>query len=128
LTFQLKVTDSCGAMATDTVTVTVTDRFALRDDRNGHCVIITRACGMGNMGQYCWRKPDGSTVSGACTITVQGTVLTVQSKPEDPNLFQAGADLARGTGNARLTETRANPTRTSTIFDSNIRNSTCNCP
>jgi CSLREA domain-containing protein len=128
LIFQLKVTDSCGAMATDTVTVTVTDRFALRDDRNGHCVIITRACGMGNMGQYCWRKPDGSTVSGACTITVQGTVLTVQSKPEDPNLFQAGADLARGTGNARLTETRANPTRTSTIFDSNIRNSTCNCP
>jgi hypothetical protein len=105
----------------------VGDLFVLQDDRNGHCVVIRRSCA-GTAATYCWRKPDGSTVSGACTITVQGTVLTVQSKPEDPNLFQAGADLARGTGNARLTETRANPTRTSTIFDSNIRNSTCNCP
>ena len=39
-TFQLKVTDDCGAMATDTVVVNVTDTFVLQDDRNGNCVVI----------------------------------------------------------------------------------------
>jgi CSLREA domain-containing protein len=127
LTFQLKVTDSCGAMATDTVIVTVSDLFVLQDDRNGHCVVIRRTCS-GNAATYCWRKPDGSTVSGPCTITVQGNTVNAQSTAADPNLFQGLADLGRHAGNARLTETRANPARTSAIADSNTLNSTCHCP
>jgi CSLREA domain-containing protein len=126
LTFQLKVTDSCGAVAADTVVVTVADRFVLQDDRNGHCVVVRRTCA-GNAATYCWRKPDGSTASGPCTVSVQGSTVNVQSTPADPNLFQGLADVGRHTGNARLTETRANPTRTSAIADSNILNSTCNC-
>jgi hypothetical protein len=128
LTFQLKVTDSCGGMATDTVVINISDTFVLQDDRNGHCVVITRACGMGNMGQYCWKKPDGSSVSGPLTITVAGSQVTFQSKPEDVNVFSGGADFVRRTGNGRLTETRANPTRFSTIVDTNITNSVCACP
>jgi hypothetical protein len=127
LTFQLKVTDSCGAMATDTVIVTVSDLFVLQDDRNGHCVVIRRTCS-GNAATYCWRKPDGSTVSGPCTITVQGNTVNAQSTAADPNLFQGLADLGRHAGNARLTETRANPARTWAIADSNTLNSTCHCP
>ena len=38
LTFELKVTDPCGAMTTDTVVVNVSDRFILQDDRNGNCL------------------------------------------------------------------------------------------
>jgi hypothetical protein len=126
LTFQLKVTDSCGAMATDTVVVTVGDLFVLQDDRNGHCVVIRRSCA-GTAATYCWRKPDGSTVSGPCTITVQGNTVNAQSTAADPNLFQGLADLGRRIGNARLTETRANPARTWAIADSNTLNSTCSC-
>jgi hypothetical protein len=126
LTFQLKVTDSCGAMATDTVVVTVGDLFVLQDDRNGHCVVIRRSCA-GTAATYCWRKPDGSTVSGPCTITVQGNTVNAQSTAADPNLFQGLADLGRRIGNARLTETRAHPARTWAIADSNTLNSTCSC-
>jgi hypothetical protein len=126
LTFQLKVTDSCGAMTTDTVVITVSDVFVMADDRNGHCVVVRRTCA-GNAATYCWRKPDGSSVRGPCTVTISGGTVNAQSPEADPNVFQAGADLTRRRGNARLTETRANPTRTSTIVDNNTADSTCSC-
>lgn len=127
-TFQLKVTDSCGATATDTVVINVSDTFVLQGDSGGHCVVIRRSCGMGNAGTYCWRKPNSTTVSGPCTITVQGNTANFQSTQADPLVFQAGADLGRKVGNARLTETRALPATTSIIVDSNISNSACLCP
>jgi hypothetical protein len=126
LTFQLKVTDSCGAMAGDTVVVTVTDRFMVQDDRNGHCVVVRRTCA-GGAATYCWRKPDGSSISGPCTVSIQGSTVNVQSTAADPNLFQGVADLGRRIGNARLTAPRGNRT-TLTITDSNTANSTCTCP
>jgi hypothetical protein len=128
LVFQLKVTDSCGAMATDTVTIDVSDRFVLADDNNNNCVVVRRMCGT-NMGTYCWKKPNGSTVSGPVTIMVTppGTV-TIMSKDTDPNLFQGGADLTRNRGNARLVEPRNPPGPASVIIDSNVSNSTCACP
>jgi hypothetical protein len=127
LTFQLTVTDPCGATVTDTVIINVTDTFVVRDDRNGHCVVIRLVCS-GNTGTYCWRKPDGSAVSGPCMVTVTGSTMTAQSTAADPNVFQAGADLRRRIGNARMTQTRAWPTQTSSIVDSNITDSTCVCP
>jgi CSLREA domain-containing protein len=126
LTFQLKVTDACGAMSTDTVVVTVSDTFVLQDDRNGHCVTVRRACNS-NTATYCWRKPDGSSISGPCTILIQGNTVNLQSTAADPNLLQGSADLMRHTGNARLTAPRGSRT-TLTIGDSNITNSTCHCP
>jgi hypothetical protein len=114
-------------MATDTIVVDVTDTFVLRDDRNGHCVVVRRMCGS-TMGTYWWRKANGSTVSGPVTITLMGTQASVQSKPEDVNLFQAGTDFSRSTGTARLVQTRLRPTQVSSITDTNIHNSTGACP
>jgi CSLREA domain-containing protein len=126
LTFQLRATDPCGAMATDTVAVSVTDTLVLQDDRSGHGAVIRRSCA-GNAATYCWRKPDGSTISGPCTVTLQGSIVNLQSTSADPNLLQGSADLIRRTANARLTAPRGNRT-TLTIVDSNMANSQCHCP
>jgi hypothetical protein len=89
-------------------------------------VTVRRACNS-NTATYCWRKPDGSSISGPCTILIQGNTVNLQSTAADPNLLQGSADLMRHTGNARLTAPRGSRT-TLTIGDSNITNSTCHCP
>lgn len=112
-----------------TFTVTVQQRLVLADDGNGNCLVVTRnSCGSG-AATYCWKRPDNSTVSGPCTMTVQGgTTVNILSTGADPNLLQAGASLSTRRGNGRLTVPRTPVGPTLQLVDTNIDNSTCTCP
>jgi hypothetical protein len=129
LMFQLKVTDDCGAMTTDTVTVHVGSVLCAADDSNGNKVRIVLMC-PGNMATYFWCKPDGSQISGPCTVTVTGTTINIRSKDNDPNLLAGGFDTLRKAATFRLTvpRTRGQQSMTFTINDTNTMNSTCACP
>lgn len=114
--------------------------FVLQDESNGNCVSIV-AFGDGQEGQpgfteeqgiYCWRKPNGTKVTGPCIITVQDGVLNAATIFPDPIVMQAGINFGgldgrTPMGNGRLTEVRNNPTMTNTIVDLNTANSTCDC-
>jgi CSLREA domain-containing protein len=109
-------------------TVTVKKVFVLADDLNGNCVVIQMDDCATGAGSYCWRKPDGTQISGPCVVSIMGgTTVNAQSTTADPNLFQGGIDLTRLTGQARLRAPRGSGT-TLIIRDSNTTNSTCNCP
>jgi hypothetical protein len=130
MTFELKVTDPCGAMGMDTVTVNVGSVLCAADDSNGNKVRIVLMC-PGNMAMYVWCKADGSQVSGPCTVTVTGTTISIRSKDTDPNLLEGGVDTLRKLANFRLTvprPTRGQRSEFFTILDTNTMNSTCSCP
>ncbi|MBI4470431.1 MAG: HYR domain-containing protein, partial [Acidobacteria bacterium] len=101
--FELRVTDSCGGMATDLVEVKVGDRFVMSDDENGNCVVLTMNCRTGG-GYYCWSSAGGERFSGLCRVTLssRGTA-NFRSLEGDVNLFEGGVDLIRRRGNARIT-------------------------
>jgi hypothetical protein len=129
LMFELKVTDDCGAMATDTVTVNVGSVLCAADDSNGNKVRIVLMC-PGNMATYVWCKADGSQISGPCTVTVTGTTISIRSKDTDPNLLEGGVDTLRKMAIFRLAVPRPARGQRSdflTINDTNTANSTCTC-
>ncbi|MDW8240376.1 MAG: hypothetical protein RMM98_12225, partial [Acidobacteriota bacterium] len=129
LTFQLKVTDPCGAMATSTVVVRVRDTLVLQDDADPtKCVVIRRDCGPTNTGTYCM-KVGGMTFTGPLTVTLTGNTVNAQSTAADPNVAQGIIDLGRCRGNFRLTISRNNPTVTHTIVSNvNACDDVCTCP
>jgi len=123
LTFKLKVTDPCGAMAMDTVTVSVegagANGLVMQDDGAGprSCLRLFPC-----QGTYTWRKPDGALVMGTVTLTMNGPVLNFQSAANDANSLSGAVDLGRRIGNARLQVPRTRGGQVFTIFDSNIDN------
>jgi CSLREA domain-containing protein len=121
------VTCTTSAGPSCSFTVTVKKVFVLADDRNGHCLTIQLLNCTTGAGRYVWCQPDGRTISGPCTVSIQGNVVTVQSTAADANLLQAGLDLGRRTGTARLNAPRDSRI-TLAIMDSNVANSTCHCP
>jgi hypothetical protein len=129
LTFQLKVTDPCGAMATDTVIVRVRDTLVLQDDADPtKCVVIRRDCGNTANGTYCM-KVGGMTFMGPITVSLAGNTVNLQSTAADPNVAQGIIDLGRCRGNFRLTISRNNPTVTHTIVSNvNACDDMCACP
>lgn len=114
LTFELKVTDPCGAMATDTVVVNVSDVFVLQDNRNDNCLRLNACTGI-----YTFRTNNNETFTGPVVITRSGTTLNFESGPGDPNTLGGSANLTRRTGTAGL---RVSVARRLTIDDSNIDN------
>jgi hypothetical protein len=116
LTFQLKVTDSCGAMTTDTVTVSVNDVLVL--DGGGQCLRLFRCSG-----KYLWRKTDGTQIMNFCTITVTGTMVTFQSVASDPNYLSGG--ISRNMGNARLEVPRGRGGQVFSFVDTNTTTGAC---
>lgn len=128
LTFQLKVTDPCGAMATDTVVIRTADTIAVRDDADpSKCVTIRRGCAATTDGTYCLRAGT-ETYTGPAAITKQGFTINVQSGPGDTNIAQGLIDTLRCRANFRLTLPGV-PRRTITIVSNvNSCDDTCNCP
>jgi hypothetical protein len=113
LTFKLTVKDPCGASATDTVVVSISDVFVLRDETNGNCLRI-KAC----EGTYIFRIGNGMVFTGPVAVFKTSTSISFRSRSGDPNLLSGGADLTRRMGNARFQA----PLGLMSINDSNIDN------
>lgn len=126
LTFQLKVTDPCGAMSTDTVVISTADTIGVQDDVDPtKCVTIRRGCQGTSDGTYCLRVGN-ETFTGPAVVTKQGFTINVQSGAGDPNVAQGLIDTLRCRANFRLTVT---PRRTITIVSNvNSCDDMCNCP
>lgn len=126
LTFQLKVTDPCGAMSTDTVVIRTADTIGVQDDVDPtKCVTIRRGCQGTSDGTYCLRLGN-ETFTGPAVITKQGFTINVQSGAGDPNVAQGLIDTLRCRANFRLT---VSPRRTITIVSNvNSCDDMCNCP
>jgi hypothetical protein len=115
LTFQLKVTDPCGAMDTDTVVVRVADVFVLQDDRSGYCLRLNACTGI-----YTF-VAGLSTFTGPVVITRSASRVNFQSASADPNYLTGSADLATRRGNLRYQVPRGGSTLYN-IFDPNFDN------
>ncbi|MBI4468145.1 MAG: PPC domain-containing protein [Acidobacteria bacterium] len=118
---------TCPGGRTCSFTVQVQQRLVLEDDANGNCIVVTRdSCASGEA-NYCWKRANNTTVSGACTMSVEGTNVYILTAAGDPNPWQGGANLMRRTGWARSIAQRGSPT-TLVLKDSNIDDSACICP
>jgi len=118
LSFKLTVTDPCGDMAMDTVTVTVEGAgsvgLVIQDETNGNCLRIF-PCN----GTFKWRLPNNQVIMGTLTVTINGPVINFQGTAPGGIVLQGGINTTRRTGNARLSTAS---TVLGTIVDNNIDN------
>jgi hypothetical protein len=115
LTFELKVTDSCGAMATDTVMVNATSALHLRDNSGGNDLCLNLCART-----YKFTTESGSMFTGPLVIAQRETTLVFESGPGDPNALRGTVNLARRRGNARLQVPRGRGGRVFRLSDRNI--------
>jgi hypothetical protein len=121
LTFKLTVTDPCGGIAMDTVTVSVegagSNGLVLQDETNGNCLRVFPC-----QGTFKWRRANGAVVMGTLTVTINGPVLNFQGTAPGGIRLQGGISTSgtRRTGSARLVTTAG--AVLGAIVDANIDN------
>jgi hypothetical protein len=123
LTFQLKVTDPCGVMATDTVVITIGDGYLIRDDRSGSCLELFTC---DNSYEF-FDATTSTRYAGPAIITVTATRVNFQSAAADPNYLTGSIDLVTARATARYQVPRGSST-VKGLFDSNTNNNAAACP
>jgi uncharacterized repeat protein (TIGR01451 family) len=104
------------------VTTTITGGFnlCLQDDSSGSILQVNSITG-----DYLFTNCQGVTVSGRGSITVKGSIATLQDSPSDRRILaRVDSSVMKGTATIQL----FSPAITFTITDRNTADNTCTCP
>ncbi|HXF04958.1 MAG TPA: hypothetical protein VNM72_06035 [Blastocatellia bacterium] len=115
LEFEWKVTDSCGASATDVLTVRVDDVQRLRDERNGNGLTLNLCRSF-----YTFQTPQSGTFTGPVRIRQRGTLLSYESPGGSLPLLRGVIDLRRRIGVAVLVAAQGRSRRIFSLVDWHI--------
>jgi hypothetical protein len=104
------------------VTTTITGGFnlCLQDDSSGSIMQVNSITG-----DYLFTNCQGVTVGGRGTITVKGSIATLQDSASDRRILaRVDSSVMKGTATIQL----FSPAITFTITDRNTADNTCSCP